>query len=106
MTRRYSHLAPSHQQRAVDRLVPVRDLAKRRVRCATKTATEPGVVGTTVTVIACKLFIIKRNAKVAELADAQDLGSKGNNCAELYAFVCDCNFNHFLLLVTREYKRK
>ena|SRR5271166_2387436 len=77
MTRRYSHLAPSHQQRAVDRLVPVRDLAKRRVRCATKTATEPGVVGTTVTVIACKLFIIKRNAKVAELADAPDLGSGG-----------------------------
>src|SRR5664279_1015473 len=46
MTWRYSHLAPSHQQRAVDRLVPAEDSAKTRktegqsaTRSATRSAT-------------------------------------------------------------------
>jgi site-specific recombinase XerD len=44
MTWRYSHLAPSHQQRAVDRLVPKGNRAKRRVQSATKTATGTVVI--------------------------------------------------------------
>ncbi|HEY4962283.1 MAG TPA: tyrosine-type recombinase/integrase, partial [Terriglobales bacterium] len=42
MTWRYSHLAPSHQQRAVDRLVPAEDSAKTRKtegQSATRSAT-------------------------------------------------------------------
>ena len=49
MTWRYSHLAPSHQQRAVDRLVPAGSLAKRRGQSATKTATEPRTASRKVT---------------------------------------------------------
>jgi site-specific recombinase XerD len=39
MTWRYSHLAPSHQQRAVDRLVPTGSSAKADGQSATKSAT-------------------------------------------------------------------
>jgi len=39
MTWRYAHLAPSHKQRAVDRLVGEGELAGSKVRSATKTAT-------------------------------------------------------------------
>ena len=39
MTMRYAHLAPDHQQSAVDRLVPTRSMAVLKGRSATKTAT-------------------------------------------------------------------
>ena len=40
MTWRYSHLAPAHQQRAVDLLVAVKGPSKRKAATATKTATK------------------------------------------------------------------
>jgi len=39
MTWRYSHLAPGHPQRAVDRLVGEAELVGSRARSATRTAT-------------------------------------------------------------------
>lgn len=39
MTMRYAHLAPDHQQSAVDRLVPNCDVAVSKRRTATRTAT-------------------------------------------------------------------
>ena len=80
MTWRYSHLAPSHQQRAVDRLVSSRDATQeQKVASATRTATR--------TLARCgwrrdrmqhKVYLsymFKVIARVAELADAPDLGS-------------------------------
>ena len=62
MTWRYSHLAPSHQQRAVDRLVPAEDSAKTRKtegQSATRSATSSVVAIRALAIWLGKLIIIR-----------------------------------------------
>ena len=78
MTMRYAHLAPDHQQSAVDRLVPKRAMAVIKGRSATRTALRRGAQIETQSCIKLSDFnMLHRSAKVAELADAPDLGSGG-----------------------------
>ena len=80
MTMRYVHLVPDHQQSAVDRLVPKRAMAVIKGRSATRTAAalRRGAQIETQSCIKLSDFnVLHRSAKVAELADAPDLGSGG-----------------------------
>ena len=65
MTMRYAHLAPEHNQAAVDRLVSSGQVVANSVTGKSGSKSSRG-----------KKFKTK-NAKVAELADAPDLGSGG-----------------------------